>query len=55
LNAVVQQQSKLGSAKNIASLMLIFCAFFFFLPVRVLPDSFVTAFVDVSQHPGARC
>lgn len=55
LNAVVQQQSKLGTERIIASLMFIFCAFFFFLPVRVLPDSLVTAFVNVSQHPGARC
>lgn len=55
LNAVVQQQRKSGNEKNFASLIFIFCAFFFYLPVRVLPESFVTAFVDVSQHPGARC
>lgn len=48
LNAVVEQQSKLCNEKNIASLIFIFCAFFFFLSVRVLSEIFVTAFVDVS-------
>ena len=48
LNAVVEQQSKLCNEKNIASLIFIFCAFFFFLSVRVLPEIFDTAFVDVS-------